>query len=196
MRSKIGYNPVMNLHSAAPTDPDAFLRWNEGREGKRELVKGRVVEYVINVTRAHAYIVTHLLVELSKALDGTRFEAYAVDIGMKTPDGVRYPDVVVDLAGGDAKDLAVSSPAFVCEVLSPSSIARDMVEKLSDYTSIASVRAYLVLSQDEPRGWLWLRDGERWTGPDMVEGADGVIVLASISAEFRLGSLYPASLLQ
>ncbi len=78
----------MNVHSTAPTDPDAFLRWNEGREGKRELVRGEVVEHMINVTRAHAYIVTRLLFELTAALDPARYEAYAVDIGLKTSDGV------------------------------------------------------------------------------------------------------------
>ena len=125
----------MNVHPSAPTDPDAFLRWNEGREGKRELVKGRVVEYVINVTRAHVRIVTRLLIELASKLDPKRFEAYTVDIGLKTPDGVRYPDLVVDVAGGDGKDLAVTAPVLVCEVLSPSS-RRRFVEKASDYTGV------------------------------------------------------------
>ena len=34
-----------------PTTPDEFLRWNEGREGKREFVRGKVVEMMINVTK-------------------------------------------------------------------------------------------------------------------------------------------------
>jgi Putative restriction endonuclease len=134
----------MNVHPSAPTDPDAFLRWNEGREGKRELVKGRVVEYVINVTRAHVRIVTRLLIELASKLDPKRFEAYTVDIGLKTPDGVRYPDLVVDVAGGDGKDLAVTAPVLVCEVLSPSSIVRDTVEKQRDYTGIPSLLSSFV----------------------------------------------------
>lgn len=181
----------MNVHSTAPTDPDAFLRWNEGREGKRELVKGQVIEHMINVTRAHAYIVTRVLIELGAALDPVRFDAYAVDIGMKTPDGVRYPDVVVDPAGGDGKDLAVTAPVFVCEVLSPSSIARDMVEKQQEYAGIPSLQAYLVLSQDEPRGWLWSRAGDGWIGPTMIEGAESLIALPALAVAIKLGALYP-----
>ena len=34
----------MNIQSKMPTTADEFLRWNEGREGKREFVRGRVVE--------------------------------------------------------------------------------------------------------------------------------------------------------
>ena len=182
----------MNVHPSAPTDPDAFLRWNEGREGKRELVKGRVVEYVINVTRAHVRIVTRLLIELASKLDPKRFEAYTVDIGLKTPDGVRYPDLVVDVAGGDGRDLAVTAPVLVCEVLSPSSIVRDTVEKQRDYTGIPSVQSYLVLSQDEPRAWLWSRTDAGWAGPDMIEGLDGIIDVPALSVAIPLSSIYPS----
>ncbi len=180
----------MNVHPSAPTDPDAFLRWNEGREGKRELVKGRVVEYVINVTRAHVRIVTRLLIELASKLDPKRFEVYTVDIGLKTPDGVRYPDLVVDVAGGDGRDLAVTAPVLVCEVLSPSSIVRDTVEKQRDYTGIPSVQSYLVLSQDEPRAWLWSRTDAGWAGPDMIEGLDGIIDVPALSVAIPLSSIY------
>ena len=122
----------MNLQTRYPTTPDEFLRWNEGREGKRELVNGRVVEMMVRVTRAHAELVTRLLVLLATNLDRTRFSAFVVDLGIKTPAGVRYPDLVVDAAEGDPKDLAVRAPILVCEVLSPSSVKIDLVEKLAD----------------------------------------------------------------
>ena len=186
----------MNIHSAPPTDPDAFLRWNEGREGKRELVNGQVVEYMINVTLGHVRVVTRLLSELASKLDPLRFEAYAVDIGLKTPKGVRYPDLVVDVAGGDSDDLAVREPMLVCEVLSPSSIVRDTVEKQQEYTSIASVQAYLVLSQDEARVWLWSRGPQGWSGPVMIEGTDAILSIPQLGFETRLAALYPFFQLQ
>ena len=186
----------MNIHSNAPTNPDAFLRWNEGREGKYELVKGKVVQNMIRVTRQHARVVQNLMLALRPALDPNQFEVFMVDFGIRTPDGVRYPDVMVDVAGGSDKDLAVTAPVFVCEVLSSSSIAIDMVEKLDEYTGIASVQSYLVLAPDEPRGWLWSRGTDGWSGPLMIEGADATIRLPALSVEIRLGALYPASLPQ
>ena len=173
----------MNLHQSAPTDPDAFLRWNEGREGKRELVKGRIVEMMIHVTRGHARLVSRFLAMLSQALDSSRFDVFVSDFGVKTPDGVRYPDLVVDVVGGNRGDLAVIAPVLVCEVLSPSSLATDFVEKAAEYTSLPSVQAYLVLSQDEPRVWLWSRQDDAWTGPAMIEGADALIELPSLSLQ-------------
>jgi Uma2 family endonuclease len=181
----------MNIHSVAPapTDSDAFLRWNLGREGRRELVHGKVVEMMINVTRAHARVTRDVLTSLDAHLDKNRFEVFAVDFGMRTPAGVRYPDIVVDVVGGEGSDLAVIAPILVCEVLSPSSLALDLVEKQAEYVGIPSLEAYLVLSQDEPRGWLWSRSGEAWTGPAMIE-ADGVVDVPALSLTLPLLTLY------
>jgi Uma2 family endonuclease len=179
----------MNIHPSAPTDPDAFLRWNEGREGKRELVRGKVIEMMINVTRSHARVVGGLMVALAAALDRAKYEVFAVDFGMKTPSGVRYPDLVVDIAGASGQDLAVIAPVLVCEVLSPSSIALDMVEKAAEYTAVPTVQAYLVLSQDEPRAWIWSRGGEAWSGPSMIE-ADGYIRVPALGLDMALSAIY------
>jgi Uma2 family endonuclease len=181
----------MNFQSSAPTDPDAFLRWNEGREGKYELVRGRVVQNMIRVTRRHVHLVQNLLFLLRAALDPARFDVLTVDFGMKTPEGVRYPDLVVDVAPGGNRDLAATHPIFVCEVLSPSSIAIDMVEKLGEYTGIPSLQAYLVLAQDEPRGWLWSREGDGWSGPVMFEGAEASIPIPALSVAIELSRIYP-----
>lgn len=184
----------MNVHSTAPTDPDAFLRWNEGRDGKYELVNGKVVQDMIRVTRQHARVVQNLMVFLRSALDPARFEVFTVDFGIRTPFGVRYPDLVVDVAGGGAKDLAVIAPVFVCEVLSPSSIATDMVEKPEEYTAIESLQAYLVLSQDEPRGWLWSRGPRGWSKPAMTEGFKQGIDVSALSVFIPLSPIYPGAI--
>jgi Uma2 family endonuclease len=182
----------MNVHPAPPTDPDAFLRWNEGREGKYELVRGRVVQNMIRVTLQHARVAQNLMFLLRTALDPTQYETFMVDVGIRTPEGVRYPDVIVAPAGGHPKQLAATSPILVCEVLSPSSIAIDMVEKPAEYTGIPSVQAYLVLAQDEPRGWLWTRERSGWSGPVMYDGADALIPIPALSLDVPLGAMYPA----
>ena len=182
----------MNIVTVTSMDADTFLRWNEGREGKRELVNGRIVEMMVHVTRAHARLVGRLMVELSSALDSKRFDVFASDFGLKTRNGVRYPDVVVDVVGGDGRDLAVRAPVFVCEVLSSSSIATDMIEKAAEYTAIDSVQAYLVLSQDEPRGWAWDRKADGWLGPAEIEGNAAVIDISALGVRVVLGAIYPS----
>jgi len=182
----------MNIITPTSMDADAFLRWNEGREGKRELVNGRIVDMMVHVTRAHARLVLRLATTLASGLDRSKFEVFASDFGLKTPNGARYPDVVVDVVGGDGRDLAVRAPLLVCEVLFSSSIATDMIEKAAEYTAIASVQCYLVLSQDEPRGWMWTRNIEGWVGPTELEGTDAVIDVPALGTAIALGSLYPS----
>lgn len=181
----------MNIVSATLRDRDAFLRWNEGREGKRELVRGKIVEMMTGGTRAHASLVLRLARALQDSLPADRYQVLVTDLGVKTPDGVRYPDVVVDPAGGSGKDLAATEPILIAEALSPSSRRTDLVEKAGDYTGIPSVQAYLVLAQDEPRVWLWSRTAEGWTGAVMIEGMNGVIALPALSLAIPLHALYP-----
>jgi Uma2 family endonuclease len=181
----------MNVHSTAPTDPDAFLRWNEGREGKRELVKGKVVEMMTGATWGHARRIRRLARVLEDRLDATRFEVATIDIGVRTPAGVRYPDILVDRFGNDPESLVASAPVLIIEVLSPSSIAIDMVEKAAEYTSLPSLHAYIVMAQHDPNMWVWLREDDRWRGPTKVDGQTGLIEVPPLGLAIPFKEFYP-----
>lgn len=181
----------MNIQSKLPATADEFLRWNEGREGKREFVRGRVVEMMINVTRNHWRLATRLTHQLVLQLGMSSYDIGSADFGVRTDDGVRYPDVLVEPAGSDGKALATSSPLLVAEILSPASMADDFGRKAHDYLALESLRHYLVLAQDEPRVWLWSRgDDGGWTGPEMIEGRSETIVLAGLGVSLALAELY------
>jgi Uma2 family endonuclease len=180
----------MNVHTTAPTDPDAFLRWNEGREGKRELVNGKVVEMMTGGTRRHAILMAQLLVSLRSRVDRRRFLVLASDLGVKTAAGVRYPDVLVERKGGGGTELAATAPVLISEILSLSSRRRDLEEKAWEYTGLPGLQAYLILAQDELRAWLWVRDGETWTGPADRVGLEAVVDVPALSAGLPLAELY------
>ena len=180
----------MNVHSTAPTDPDAFLRWNEGREGKRELVRGKIIEMMTGATRGHAILVSELSAALRAQIDRTRFLVVTSDLGVRTPFGVRYPDLVVDCKGGAASGLSAIGPVLIAEVLSPSSTTTDLVEKSAEYTTLAGLRYYLVLAQAERKAWLWSGGQGEWVGPDLFAGPNARVELPSISAALSLRTLY------
>lgn len=182
----------MNVQDKMPTTADEFLRWNEGREGKREFVRGRVVEMMINVTRNHIDIAANLLLALRQGLDRASYSVGSADFGVRTPDGIRYPDVIVDRKTADASgdDLAAVEPVFVAEILSPSSYGRDFVDKLADYRGIASLSYYLILSHQEPRLWLFSRGPEGWNKPEEIAGADGSVNLGLLNLQLSLADLY------
>jgi Uma2 family endonuclease len=181
----------MNLQQKMPTTADEFLRWNEGREGKREFVRGRVVEMMINVTRNHVDIATNLLLALRRQLDRKAFSVGSADFGVRTPDGIRYPDVFVDRKTEEASatDLAAVEPIFVAEILSPSSYGRDFVDKLADYKGIESLIYYLILSHEEPRVWLAARNGGGWSDPFEIAGNEATVDLGRLDIQLSLADL-------
>lgn len=184
----------MNIQSRLPTTADEFLRWNEGREGKREFVGGRVVEMMIHTTRNHARLASNLVFALRQCLDAEEFDVGAADFGVRTPEGVRYPDVYVDRPGDSARgsDLAAIEPVLLAEILSPPSYGRDFVEKLAEYSGIPSLRHYLILSQEEPRLWLWSREAGDVDWPERreISGEDELLPLPAFGCDLPLSELY------
>ena len=183
----------MNIQSKLPTTPDEFLRWNEGREGKREFVRGRVVEMMINVTRNHADIATNLIQLLRGQLDRREFSVGSADFAVRTPDGIRFPDVYVDRKTPDARgtDLAAVEPVILAEVLSPSSLARDFHDKWEEYRAPSLVVHYLVLSHEARRVWLTSRIGSSWTDMETFVGLEEIVFLTDFNVSLPLAELSP-----
>ena len=174
----------------APLTPDDFLRWNEGREGKREFVDGRIVEMMVGVSDAHWRLASRLARLIGNALDDSAFDVGNADMAVRTPRGIRYPDLLVKAVGGDSKALATDEPLLIAEILSPSSFASDFGPKVTDYTAIPSLLHYLVLSQDEPRAWLWSRTDGAFGEAVMHVGADAVLPLAGFELTLALAEIY------
>jgi Uma2 family endonuclease len=182
----------MNIHAKVPTTAEEFLAWNKDLEGRREFVRGRVVELMINTTRSHAVLSSRVVVALANALDQTKYDFGSADFAVKTRDGIRFPDVLVDMKTAETSgtDLAARHPVLLVEILSPSSHDRDFIEKVEDYTGLPTLEHYLILSQDEPRAWLWSRVNDGWPGPVTIFGRDARIALPGLGMSIDMGMLY------
>src|SRR4051794_31835747 len=103
----------MNVQSNLHMDKPAFLGWVQGRAERYELAQGRVV-MMTGGSRGHALITRRLAAALEKRLDQRRWTVltsdFGVDLGAAT---VRYPDVVVDTAGGPLNDLTATAPILI-----------------------------------------------------------------------------------
>jgi Uma2 family endonuclease len=103
---------------------------------------------------------------------------------------VRYPDVVVDAVGGGDKDLVATAPVLIAEVISPSSATDDLGDKAAQYLSLANLAAYLVIAQDEPKAWVWVRGTAGFPPGPVVVGEDGLIEIPSLAVELPLIEVY------
>jgi Uma2 family endonuclease len=143
-------------------------------------------------SRGHAIIVRQLARALEKRLDAGRWTVMTSDFGVDVgPSTVRYPDVVVDVAGGLFSDLTATAPAIIAEVISPSSEKEDLGAKADEYLQLASLCAYLVLAQDEPKTRIWLRGPRGFAlKPKIIEGPDAVIDIAPLGVALPLTEVY------
>ena len=178
-----------------PTEPEAFLLWSSQRrreEGNFELSRGRVRRTEPYATRAHARVCTNIFGELARSVDDELFDVGLSGFGVRTPVGIRTPDVLVDPVNADLTQFATATPVFIAEVLSPSTTGTDFTEKLHEYTAIASLQTYLICSQDEPRAWVWARqsDGSWPKLPTELAGREDAIPLGGLDVELSMAAIF------
>jgi len=180
----------MNVQTNLRMDKTTFLAWVQERDERYELDEGAVV-MMTGGTRGHALMIRRLAAALERRPDATRWSTltsdFGVDLGPKT---VRYPDLVVDVAGGPLQDLTATAPVLIAEVISPSSATDDLGDKAAEYLRLPSLAAYLVLAQDEPKAWVWVRGESGFSPGPRVIGEDGTIVIPSLRIELPMTEIY------
>jgi Uma2 family endonuclease len=183
---------TMNILTGQPLDKAAFIAGSAETEARCELVAGYVVE-VPRVTRGHALVVGNVLFYLHKLLDRRRWATlknFGLDAGSDT---VRYPDVVVDRAGGNGTDYTATAPALLIEVLSPETAATDLGDKVAEYLRLPTLLAYIVLSEDEPKAWARMRASvaDKFPPPPRIfAGRDAIIHVAPLQLDLPLAEMY------
>lgn len=181
----------MNLRTDIPMTKEAFLRWVQRQEERCEFVEGKIV-MMAGASRNHITVAGNLFGLLWSRIDRQSWKVAQSDFAVETTRGIRYPDVLVEPLGPAGSGYVSVAPTFVAEVLSRSSLETDLHEKADEYTALASLRAYAVLAQDEPRLWLWVRDadGQFPKGGEMIEGLDAVLKLPTLALELSLTDIY------
>jgi Uma2 family endonuclease len=181
----------MNIQPDLRMGKSEFLTWVQAREGRYELAGSRVV-MMTGGSRGHAIILRQLARALEKRLDAGRWTVLTSDFGVDVgPSTVRYPDIVVDVAGGAFRDLTATAPAMVAEIISPSSEKDDLGPKADEYLGLPSLSAYLVLAQDAPKTRVWLRGPRGFSArPKVDKGLDAVIEIGPFGIVLPLEEIY------
>lgn len=180
----------MNIQLPVHMDKAAFLAWAEGQEGNYELVEGRVV-MMVRTTRAHGLIVMNLALLLRAQLDPRQWAVIA-EFGLDAgPSTLRFPDIVVDRAGGAQADYTATAPALLVEVLSPSTARFDLGDKAAEYLRIPGLAAYLVLAQDERKAWCWIRGTDGFPpGPAVIDDESAIIDITALGLKLPMPEIY------
>lgn len=182
----------MNVRPDLRMSKAAFVEWDAAEGERCELVGGHVV-MMPHPSLAHGMIVANLMVLLRARLDPKDWVVIA-EFGVDTgPETLRYPDIVVDHAGRPGKSYTASAPVLLTEVLSSSSTEIDLGDKPAEYLEVPSLFAYIVLSQVEPKAWLWARrstSAQFAPGPKVISGAEAAVPMRGLELELPMAEIY------
>ena len=181
----------MNVRTAPRMDKDAFFAWIGTQERRFELVDGVPVMQPYT-TRDHARICSNILGLLLRGLDTRSVDVMGGDFAVETGQhSIRYADVMVcPRAPGPAR--STEAAILLVEVLSPSTSRVDLGPKLVEYRGLASLHAYLVCSQDQPRVTLWVRavDGSWPEKPAIIEALSASVAVPGLGLELPMAQIY------
>ncbi len=180
----------MNVQLPVQMDQQAFVAWVQGRDERYELDRGRVI-MMTGGSREHWQITLNLATVLASRLDPDRYMVlpeFGIDLG---PSSMRFPDVVVDVAGDTRGDLTATAPVLIAEVLSPSSERTDLGDKAAEYLRLPSLLAYLVVAQDEMKAWVWTRGPANFpASADVLAGPDAVVRIDRLKIDLPFAEIY------
>lgn len=164
-------------------------------EGRLEYWDGEVFD-MSGGSEAHYEIAGNLVALLKPRLVKQGCRLFPGDAAVKVPayPPFRYPDIsalcgkaVFEKIGGID---ALTNPALIIEILSPSTEALDRGDKFSYYQSIPSFREYALVAQHRPHVALLLKqDDGSWRYTEYNDLADEV-ALASVGCRIRLQEIY------
>jgi Uma2 family endonuclease len=178
----------------ARVSEDEYLARERLADERSELVNGHIVA-MAGASPRHNAIVRNILLALGSRLRGKPCQPFPSDQRVHVPaTGLyAYPDVSVicgALERHRKDDATVLNPRVLVEVLSERTEAFDRGAKFAHYRSIASLRTYVLVTQDEERvEWYERGDDGAFTLHEAV-GDGATVRLPSIEVDFPLADLY------
>ena len=173
--------------------PEEYLAFERKATTKHEYLNGQIVA-MSGASFAHNFLTMNVANQLYNQLIGGECQVAASDMRVKVPqiDSYFYPDVVVVCGEPRAEDDTFDTllnPILIVEVLSPSTEVYDRGEKFEHYQQIASLKDYILISQDEVHVEHYCRQESEWLRSEFRELGD-VLSLPSVGCELHLQDVY------
>ncbi|MEM1033928.1 MAG: Uma2 family endonuclease [Myxococcota bacterium] len=177
---------VSSVEILTPLSVAAYLEREKRSDVRHEFIEGYVYA-MVGASRRHNLIALAAGRLLHAVLQGAPCRAFVSDLGVQVDARFFYPDVVVSCSGS-LDDHIERSPKLIIEVLSPSTEARDRMEKRLAYQSLVSLEEYVLVALDRVHVEVYRRGGSAWTVERYEAGEH--VRLASVGTSFLAEQLY------
>ncbi len=174
------------VRKVAPLSPAAFLEAERTASARHELVGGQTHE-MVGASQVHNLITVTLAARLHGLL-AAPWRVYASDAKVRVGDDFYYPDVVVSKEPVAPEVYYLTEPVVIVEVLSPTTEARDRLEKRLAYRRLPSLAECVLVAHDRRAAEIFRRSDEGWELESYVAGES--LHLASRSLRLALDDIY------
>jgi len=171
-----------------PWTVDDFLAWERQQEERYEWHDG-MVRAMVGGTLDHNRIVNNLVAALRPKLRGTPCAVFSENVKVKVGLAITYSDLVNTCSPQDAKADMLNEPIVIIEVLSPSTELFDRGRKWSLYQTLASLRQYVLVSQDTAHVECYTRRDGTWQYA-ALDGLASELSLDAIRAAIPLAWIF------
>ncbi len=173
-----------------PISPEDYLRGERNGDIRHEYVDGHVYA-MAGAGENHNIIALNLATELRRAARGTDCRTFISDMKLHLAELNRfyYPDILLACDPDDNNAYYKAHPCLIIEVLSPSTEATDRREKLHAYQQIASLKEYVLVSQEAPRIELYRRSEDHWQYYLLDDPGD-ILQLECLDLALGMGVVY------
>jgi Uma2 family endonuclease len=167
-----------------------YLELEKNSEVRHEFYYGKLIT-MPGESKIANRIANNILAEWRKPLLNQKQECYTHDVKAEVISSkvYRYPDLVVAPDDDDADDFIIQQPVIMVEVASEDSWKRDTLTKRKEYTALASLQYYLVVSQEEMYVELYKRKDNAWI-LDQFELPEDVVSLPLFNLTISLTEIY------
>ncbi|MFN9206416.1 MAG: Uma2 family endonuclease [Pseudanabaena sp.] len=174
--------------------PSEYIALEDKAEFKSEYINGEIIP-IAGASANHNKIALNLCRLLPLAIGEQTYEIFMSDMRLWLLEYNRYnyPDLMV-VAGDpvfvDQRQMEVTNPCLIVEILSSSTQAYDHNSKFRQYRSIPSFQEYILVYQNGYEVDHYVKESEdRWFLMP-YKGEESVIKLVSMQIEIRLKDLY------
>ena len=153
---------------------DEYLKAEKDGEVRHEYVGGEIYA-MTGASARHALITGAFLTLLlpHARQKGCQLFANDMKVHVRTAgeDAFYYPDLLLSCDPEDRAEYYRERPCLIVEVLSEATERTDRREKRYAYTTLPSLREYVLVSQDRPRIDIYRRTQEDWVHETVDQGS-------------------------
>jgi Uma2 family endonuclease len=178
--------------SSSQLTVEEYIQLELQSERRHEFINGQLIE-MPGEKDINNQIVGSIYVFLMTYLIPKGFQVYINDVKIATPDSAKYfyPDVFATKELRTAENQYIKyEPEIIIEVISPSTHITDTVDKYIAYTSIPSLKYYLIVEPETTYVTMFSKNAEgKWEAMSYMRNND-VLPLPQLGIELPLNEVY------